>query len=177
MARREYQVEAVPGLFLVATVDLQQRVRFAREHGRAVRWLNVATPGAIECAASPGPAGGIQLEPLSDHVARQERFTRAVQRRGDPTLLDAAEKWIDVARLLVTTWRITINAEENRFSLTIPEPMRSAHLLPSAKGAVVVFGLGEIFEIWDAATWFSHVRALKGNPGLLTETLEDFEEL
>src|SRR5690349_5998079 len=142
MARGDHKVEDAPGRFLVATVDSQQRVRFTHELGATVRWLNVSTPGAVECAASPGSAGGIQLEPLDRYLARQERFTRAVQRRGSPTLLDASENWIDVARLLVTTWRMTINAEETRFSFTIPEPVRRAQLLPSAKGVVVVFGFG-----------------------------------
>ena len=165
------------GRFLVATVDTQQRVRFTHELGTAVRWLHVPAPGAIECAASPGSAGGIQLEPLDNYLARQERFTRAVQRPGSPSTLDAGENWVDVARLFVTTWRMTINAEETRFSFTIPEPVRRAQLLPSAKGIVVVFGFGEIFEVWEAAAWFSRVRALKGNPGAVAEALEDLEAL
>src|ERR1043166_2719986 len=117
MARGDHRVRDAFGRFSVATIDIQQRVRVPRDFGTAVRWLDVAIPGAIECVASPGSAGGIQLEPLDRHLARQERFTRAVQRRGSPASVDAAENWVDVARLLVTTWRMTIN-EENRYSFT-----------------------------------------------------------
>jgi len=177
MVRGDHQIEDATRRLAVAKVDTQNRVRFRREVGTAVPWLNVSPPTPVECAASPGSAGGIQLEPFSNHIVRQERFTRAVQHRGSPTSSDASESWIDVARLLVTTWKVTINAEETRFTFTIPEPVRSAQLLPSANGVVVLFGFGEIFEIWDAATWFSHVRTLKGNPSFFTDTLENFEGL
>ena len=70
---------------------------------------------------------------------------------------------------------MTINAEETRFSFTIPEPVRRAQLLPAAKGIVVAFGFGEIFEVWEASAWFARVRALKANPGAVAEALEDLE--
>ncbi|HYK02391.1 MAG TPA: hypothetical protein VE974_11600 [Thermoanaerobaculia bacterium] len=177
MARGDHKVEEAFGRFLVATVDIQQRVRVPLELGKAVSWLN-ASPGAVvECAASPGSAGGIRLEPLGNWQARHERFETALQRRGNPTSLDAAENWVELARLLVTTWRVTINVEETRYSFTIPEPVRRTQLLPSAKGTVVVFGFGEIFEIWEAAAWFSRVRTLKGNPGAIADAFDDIEAL
>lgn len=175
MSRGDHKAEEEAfARFLVLSVDTQQRVRIPLEFGRAVRWLNAPKARAVECAASPGSSGGIQLEPLSRWQGRHDRFMTQMQRRDPPESSDAADNWVDLARVLVTTWRVTLHAEETRYSFTIPEPVRRAQLLPSAKGAVVVFGFGDIFEVWEAAAWFSRVQALKGDQAPIDDALDDF---
>jgi len=62
----------------------------------------------------------------------------------------------------------------DRFSVTLPEPPRRALQLPQAGGTVVVFGFGEVLEIWDALKWHDHVRALaKRKVAAISEALED----
>jgi len=173
MPRGNHKLEDAPAQTFVTTVDAQQRIRIPRDVGRSVSWLDLNS-GSIECVASPS-VRGVQFEPLASHLERQARFTRLIAQHGSPTVADVGENWVDVAGLLASTWRVQVSAEENRFSLTIPEPVRTAQLLPSAKGCVVVFGFGEILEVCEATAWFSRIRALKANPAAVYDALEALE--
>jgi hypothetical protein len=81
---------------------------------------------------------------------------------------------MDIARLLATAWAMTVGFEAGRFSIKLPEPARRMQLLPEAGGTVVVFGFGEILEMWDGSKWYEHVRATAARKsGAMSEALED----
>ena len=140
----------------VATVEAAHRVRLPREVAGAVSWLNAGAQPP-ECVGVPGRVGGVQVQPLATHEEEVRRFTEAL---GDTpaSSSDAAQDWMDVARLLATVWTINISSESGRFSLTLPEPARRMELLPRAGGTVVVFVFGDVLEVWDASRWHERVR-------------------
>jgi DNA-binding transcriptional regulator/RsmH inhibitor MraZ len=103
-------------------------------------------------------------------------FTEAL---GDnpPEPSESAEAWVDVARFLATAWRMTIRIEASRISITLPEPPRRSLQLPKLGATVVVFGFGEILEIWDALKWHEHVRAIaKKGETALSEAIDDLRQ-
>jgi hypothetical protein len=154
------------------TVEAAHRIRVPREIADVVSWLDAKGDG-IECVGLPGPAGGMQIQPLGAHDDEVRRITDALG-GVPPSFSDADQKWMDTSRLLATVWALTIRFESTRFSLTVPEPPRRAQILPQPGGMVVVFGFGEILEIWDAAKWHEHVRAVAKRKGAaLAEALED----
>jgi DNA-binding transcriptional regulator/RsmH inhibitor MraZ len=56
----------------------------------------------------------------------------------------------------------------------LPEPPRRAQQVPQSGGVVVVFGFGNILEIWDALKWHDHVReTAKRRVAAISEALED----
>jgi DNA-binding transcriptional regulator/RsmH inhibitor MraZ len=60
--------------------------------------------------------------------------------------------------------------------MTLPEPTRRLLRLPGIGGTVVVFGFGEILEVWDAVVWLEHVRRLaKARISLMPEAIEEIE--
>jgi DNA-binding transcriptional regulator/RsmH inhibitor MraZ len=67
-----------------------------------------------------------------------------------------------------------VDVEASRISITLPEPPRRAQQVPQSGGVVVVFGFGNILEIWDALKWHDHVRAMaKKKTVAISEALED----
>ena len=81
---------------------------------------------------------------------------------------------MDVARLLATAWLVRVDVESSRISITLPEPPRRAQQVPQSGGVVVVFGFGNILEIWDALKWHDHVReTAKRRVAAISEALED----
>jgi DNA-binding transcriptional regulator/RsmH inhibitor MraZ len=172
MPRGDHKLADGPFGIWVVGVEKQHRVRLPLEIRTTVPWLNTES-GTIDCVGTPGPAGGLQLEPLVSHESLQREFTEAL---GDTPgqSSESGEKWVDIARLLATSWRITISIESGRVSIPLPEPTRRTRQLPGAGGTVVVFGFGEILEIWDAAKWHEYVRAVaKTKLSAVSEAIED----
>ena len=175
MPRGDQKIPDVPFGTWVVTVDEYNRIRLPLEIRTVVSWIDMK-PGQIECASMPGPAGGIQVWPLKDHRQNVLPFAEALAET-PPSASESSQKWVDVARLLATAWLVPINVEASRISITLPEPLRRAQQLPQSGGAVVVFGFGNILEIWDALKWHDHVRATaKRRAAAISEALEDLGE-
>ena len=159
----------------VLTVDEYNRVRLPLEIRTVVPWIDMKT-GQIECAGIPGPVGGVQVAPLADHRQNVLPFAEAIAET-TPIASESSQKWVDVARLLATAWLVRVDVEASRISITLPEPPRRAQQLPQSGGAVVVFGFGNILEIWDALKWHDHVRATaKRRVAAISEALEDLDQ-
>ncbi len=172
MSRSDHKLTGDPFRTWVLTVEAAHRIRLPREIAGVVSWLDTQGDG-IECVGVPGPEGGVQVQPLASHEDEVRRMTEALAGT-PPRFSEADQKWMDVSRLLATVWALTIRFESSRFSITVPEPPRRAQILPQSGGMVVVFGFGEILEIWDAAKWHEHVRAVaKRKAAALAEALED----
>jgi hypothetical protein len=172
MSRGDYKIAGGPFEIWIAEVEDQNRIRLPIEIRTTVPWIK-AESGTIECVGIPGSAGGVQLEPLATHEALRNPFIEAL---GDapPLSSESGKKWVEAARLLATSWRMTVSIESSRISITLPEPTRRAQQLPGAGGTVVVFGFGEILEIWDAVKWHDHVRAVaKTKLSAVSEAIED----
>jgi len=175
MSRGDYKIADGPYGIWVEKVERQNRVRLSREIRNAVSWLK-NEPGTMDCVGTPGSAGGLQLETFEAHDTVRSGFLEALGDR-PPTSSESAEQWVETARLLATTWRITITIESSRVSIPLPEPTRRALQLPGAGGMVVVFGFGEILEIWDAYKWLEHVRAVaKTKVSAISEAIEDLRQ-
>ncbi|HXI39243.1 MAG TPA: hypothetical protein VNH83_04660, partial [Bryobacteraceae bacterium] len=130
-------------------MDEKNRVRIPLEIRTVVPWIEQETE-QIECVGMPGPFGGIQIEPLTDHRRNVLPFTEVIRNRKTvPSASESGQKWVDVARLLATAWPVIVNIEASRISVTLPEPPRRAQQVPPSGGVVVVFGFGNILEIWD----------------------------
>jgi len=173
MARGDHKLGEDPLRTWVATVEAAHRVRLPRDVADVVSWLNAQT-GGVEVVATPGPAGGLLIQPLATHREHVQRLTQAL-RESAPTESDADQSWMNVARLLASAWAMTISFDEaGRFSFKLPEPPRRLRLLPGAGGTVVVFGFGPVLEIWEASKWYEHVRATAARKSAaMSEALED----
>jgi hypothetical protein len=159
----------------IITVDQYNRIRLPLDVGDVVSWVNVK-PGKIECIGTPGPAGGVQLVPRMEHEHDGRRLAKAMG-GAPPSASESSQRWVDLARLLATAWIIPVNVEANRLSITLPEQPRRAQQLPQAGAAGLVFGFGEILEIWDAIKWHDHVRTTaKRKVAAISEALEDLEQ-
>lgn len=172
MPRLGRQIADDPFRIWVVTVDQYNRIRLPQEVREIVRWINVKD-GNVECVGTPGPWGGVQLAPRTEHERDARRLVKAIG-AAPPSASESPQKWVDVARFLATAWLISVNVEASRISITLPEPPRRAQQLPEAGGTGVVFGFGEILEIWDAIRWHDHVRATaKRKIAAISEALED----
>jgi DNA-binding transcriptional regulator/RsmH inhibitor MraZ len=172
MSRQDRQIANDPFRTWVVTVDPYNRIRLPADVSDIVRWISVKSE-KLECIGTLGPRGGVQLAPLTDH---QEGVQRLVEAVGNtlPSASESPQRWVDLARFLATAWLIPIRVEANRISITLPEPPRRAQQLPESGGTVVVFGFGDILEIWDALKWHDHVRATaKSGVTAIAEALED----
>src|SRR5438128_205205 len=90
---------------------------------------------------------------------------------------DSSESWLDVVRLLATAVPMTINLEPERISLTLPEALRIAGQVPKAGEVTVIFGCGNILEIWKSENWYEHVRTTaKLRPTGVSRAIEDLEK-
>ncbi len=170
--RRDRQLDNDPFRAWVVTVDPYNRIRLPRDVADIVRWLDVRSE-KLECIGTPGPWGGVQLAPLTDHQDDVQRLAEAIA-GAPPSASESNQKWVDVARLLATAWHIPIHVEASRISITLPEPPRRAKQLPESGDPVVVFGFGDILEIWDALQWHDHARATaKRKAAAISAALED----
>jgi DNA-binding transcriptional regulator/RsmH inhibitor MraZ len=172
MPRGDQRIPDLPFRTWVVTVDEYNRIRLPLEIRTVVPWIDMKT-GQIECASMPGPSGGIQVAPLTDHRQHVLPFVESIGET-PPSSLESPQKWVDVARLLATAWLMRVDVEASRISITLPEPPRRAQQVPQSGGVVVVFGFGNILEIWDALKWHDHVRAMaKKKTVAISEALED----
>jgi len=153
-------------------VDKYNRIRLPLEIRTVVPWIDKKA-GQIECVGMPGPSGGIQIAPLADH--RQDVLPLAEAVAGTPlSASESSEKWVEVARLLATAWLVRVDVEATRISITLPEPPRRAQQVPQSGGVAVVFGFGNMLEIWDALKWHDHVReTAQRRVAAISEALED----
>lgn len=174
MPRADHRLGGETLRIWVVEVDDAHRVRVDRDIYGVVSWL---APGAepIECAGMPGPAGGLQVEPLAAYEDDLRRFREALS-ESPPTARESGRAWMDVARLLATAWRMTVNLEPSRISVTLPEPARRSLLVPQAGGTAVVFGCGEVLEIWDVAKWHAHGHVTAARrTAAISKAVEDLE--
>jgi DNA-binding transcriptional regulator/RsmH inhibitor MraZ len=158
MSRGDHRIDSTPYGSWIATVDAQNRIRLPLEIQSVITWLHTEN-GTIDCAGAPGPAGGLQIEPITMHEKLRSDFTDAIAKTL-PKSSESGETWVEIARLLATSWRIAISIESSRISITLPEPARRLLRLPGRAGTAVVFGFGEILEVWDAVNWHDHVRSV-----------------
>jgi DNA-binding transcriptional regulator/RsmH inhibitor MraZ len=174
MPRGDHNIEGVPYRIWIGKVERQNRIRVKKDIQDVVPWLKRA-PGSIDCIGTPGPAGGLQVEPSISHETLRREFVTALGNTA-PTSMESSESWVDATRLLASSWRVTVSLERSRVSLTLPEPTRRLLRLPEIGGMVVVFGFGEILEIWDAVAWHEHVRRLaKNKQSLIASATEEIE--
>jgi DNA-binding transcriptional regulator/RsmH inhibitor MraZ len=172
MPRGDGQITNDPFRTWVVTVDQYNRIRLPLDVCDIVRWVNV-TSGKLECIGTLGPSGGVQVAPLTAHQEDVRRLAEAVA-DAPPNASESPQKWVDLARFLASAWLISIHVEASRISITLPEAPRRAQQLPQSDGTVVVFGFGDILEVWDALKWHDHIRATaKRKAAAISEALED----
>jgi hypothetical protein len=170
--RGDHSIVLDPFRTWVVTVDPYNRIRLPLDVCNVVSWVNIK-PGNIECVGTPAPAGGVQLVPRTEYEKDSLRLANAMG-GAPPSPSESSQKWVDVARLLATAWLISLSVEGNHISITLPEPPRRAQQLPNAGEIGLVFGFGEILEIWDAIKWHDHVRTMaKRKVAALSGALED----
>jgi DNA-binding transcriptional regulator/RsmH inhibitor MraZ len=158
MSRGDHKAVELPFQTWVIRVDAQNRVRLPLELRDQLSWFP-GELGAIDCVGMLAPAGGIQLEPRETHESTRRPFIEAIG-AARPRSSESDEPWVDAARLLATSWEMTITIENRQARVTLPEPARDLLRLPGAGGTVVVFGFGEILEIWHGVKWDEYVGAL-----------------
>jgi len=176
MPRGEHTFDDVPSEIWPSEVDGRNRIRVPLKVKSSVPWLKKLETGSLECLATPGAKGGVQIEPIAAHDTLISQFTIALKGKA-ASATDSTKKWVDAARLLATSWMVTLNIEANQIRMTVPEPIRRAGLLPGAEGRVVVFVMGEIVEVWDEPRWYEHAgRIARQRTLLISKAIEDLDE-
>lgn len=169
--RNQFKIGEDPYRTWTATVVDQNRVRLPLEVREVIHWLE--GEGPIDCIATPGVSGGLQVEAAAVHEEMRAKFIEALA-NATPRAEESSRKWVEASRLLATSWRMSIRVESSRFSITVPEPVRKAGLLPGVGGVVVAFGFGEILEIWDAREWHKHTGIIaRTRRNMLSEAIEE----
>jgi|HubBroStandDraft_3_1064219.scaffolds.fasta_scaffold34323_1 hypothetical protein len=173
MPRGDHRIEGTPYRVWQVEVESSNRIRLALAEVRAVvPWIKGESE-PIDCVGIPGPAGGVQIEPVAAHETLGRSYIEALG-EAPAQSSESGRTWVEMARLLATRWRIAISVESGRINFTLPEPLRRAKQVPEAGGLAVVFGFGEILEVWDAAKWHDHVRTIaKTKLPALSEAVED----
>ena len=176
MPKGDQKIVEFPFRTWIVRVDEYNRVRLPLDEIRSVvPWINLEAR-QIECVGIPGPAGGVQVARLTDYRQDVAPFAATIAQI-PPTESESSHKWMDVVRLLATAWLIPINIETSRISITLPESLRGAEQVPQAGQAAVIFGAGNILEIWDSRKWHDHVRETAKRKGpAIAEALEDLRE-
>ena len=174
MPRSDYEITEYPFRTWVLTVDESNRIRPPRDLSTVVPWIDLARP-RIDCVAYLGSLGGVQIEPFTAYEREAQQLTDAIGTI-PPTAADSRQKWTETARHLATAWRLSLNVEVNRISIVLPEPLRRTQELPQSGGAVVMFGLGEIVEIWDSVKWNDFVRSVTKKGEAIGEAIEALRE-
>ncbi len=86
---------------------------------------------------------------------------------------DAAGEEAEYARFLAVRWHVEFTLEEGRrYNLNLPTDAAKLGLLPPATGKVVVFVIGEIVEVWDAAEWLRHQRERRYTVRMILDDLD-----
>jgi hypothetical protein len=169
--RGDYKIEGTPYGIWVETVEQQNRIRLPKDIQDMVPWLQTEDT-TIECTGMPGPVGGLQVQPFAADDDLRKAFVNTVG-SVPVTSAESGQPWTEAARLLASSWRIRVSVESSRVNIPLAEPIRQLLALPSAGGIVVVFGFGEIIEVWDASAWREHVRRLaKEKVSILSEAIE-----
>jgi DNA-binding transcriptional regulator/RsmH inhibitor MraZ len=175
MPRGDQSVPAVTFRTWTVVVDKENRIRIPIEIAEYVTWLRPKDDRG-ECVLVRGPWGGFQAIPLMAYQKLAEPFIEA-SRTTTPEALESGDRWIEAVRYLATAWQISISVEASQVRFTVPEALRRAELLPGAEGRAVVFGFGEILEIWPAREWYEHVRETsKLKSQLFSAALEDLRQ-
>jgi DNA-binding transcriptional regulator/RsmH inhibitor MraZ len=175
MPRHPHRLEDAPYATWIVQVLDQNRVRIPIEIVGVVPWLKTDVP-SLDCVGYPGPVGGIQVVPSGVDQGIRRQFTRKLE-GAIPRADESNHRWVDAARLLATSWKIVLSLEPSRVTITLPEPVRRALELPGSGGSVVVFGLGEILELWDAVRWYEHVRRLANDrQTIIRSAVDDLDD-
>ena len=135
-------------------VESQHRLRLPVDLGLVVTWL----PDCDNIFLFVGAIGGMRLLPeKSKMVGTKATLFRELATK-PPSEDDFNAEWLPIARYQSTSWRVPLVKERTRFSITLPEDARKLGLCPSAGELAVVFGGGELLEVWPAQEWISAIR-------------------
>lgn len=132
------------------------RLRLPRAIGLVVPWLPTDSV-SIDALAWIGASGGVAITPPHEmNLLRRSLETRVAGRTA--TISDSGTAWLGLTRYLAASWPIPIQAEQSRFSLTLPEDARKLGLAPLGGEHAVVFVANGIIEVWRADRWCEFMR-------------------
>ena len=132
------------------------RIRLPREVGLLVTWLRAAVE-PIECVCALGPAGGVVIVPAT-LVASSRRSLDSLISDRVSVPWEVSGPRFELARYFAHTWDLSVQVDQSRFTLTVPEDVRKLGRAPSGGELAVVFAIGDILEIWRADAWCDHIR-------------------
>ena len=140
----------------VRKVEGSHRIRIPGELALVVNWIPTGG-GSVDCVARVAAAGGLQILAKQWFDERFETLNRHLAMT-PPLPEEAGAAWLPFVRSMATHWPCRLGSEAGRYTLTLPEEARLLGVAPAAEEAAVVFGLGDLLEIWRRDDWVAHVR-------------------
>lgn len=149
----------------VRKVDSQHRIRLNPDLIEALVWAPAEPGSSIPCFAFPGPHGQLQFAQRVPEYEFREKLAAELSQR--PARVDeAATEWVQFARYAAMWWPVTLifDAEPQRFAITLPKEARDLRLTPKAGEIALIFGTGNILEIWNEQSWETHSQIVARDP-------------
>jgi hypothetical protein len=116
----------------------------------------------------------LQLAPEQPGGDFRETLFQALSER-PAKIEEAGTDWMRFARYSAALWTTTLilDADPLRVAVTLPKEARDLQMVPKAGGIAVVFGMGNILEIWNEPLWNAHVMEVAGNVAAYIARAED----
>lgn len=158
--------------FWVKQIESQYRIRIGSEIAEIVPWLKAEKGFQASCTAFIGPDAQLRIAQSYPGAEVEASLISS------PLPFDQnSGHRVKLARFAATTWPLTFSFEEsgNRFTLVLPKEPRELAIIPTA-GAVVVFALGDLVELWNATEWVKYVQAASADiQNLISNATEEME--
>lgn len=166
---------AFPGVTgtMLVEIDNERRIKFPKPLVDAIKWLQ--DKEITKCRAFRGPRGGIQIDREGGSLDKlAKRITNAHATFPGVQSFEAEHPGFQGHRLIADSYVLHLDPQRR---VTIPEQIWKLGVLPSGyKDRVVVWGVGEVVEVWNTDDWNSwQSSAARERVDLLRQTLEWLE--
>lgn len=158
----------------VRKVDPQNRIRLSADLSEIVSWTPAKPGSSLECVAFPGAYGQMQLAAREPEASFRRQLSVSLSERS--ALSDeATTEWAKFARFAAALWNVTIvfDSQPARVAITLPKESRDLALAPNAGETAVVFGMGEILEVWNGPAWEAFTQKVASEVALFRSRAEE----
>jgi DNA-binding transcriptional regulator/RsmH inhibitor MraZ len=152
--RADAAITTFPWRSWTRLVAKDSRIRLPADLRSHVKWLHEEKAEVI-CVGFAGSAGNIRLEPIEQGLFSSRNEYSNVLKKDPLKFTEDSTALIQLTRFFSNAWffKVTFETEERRFAINFPEEPRDLNALPQPGTYCVIFGCGEVLEIWPAEAW------------------------
>jgi hypothetical protein len=141
-------------LIEIVTLDPQRRIDIDSEWLESSLGIKLSPSQSVNLWALIGSKGQFQvLSPENEVAKKRERYVN--KKSASPLTWDAGgDQSADTMRKFSGMFRITCNREQARAKIRLTIPSDAIEMgFAKAKGQLIAFISGEIFELWQMEAW------------------------